>query len=68
MSGRDEDPNNVDASLVEELLAIIQTYENICERILKKGALSVRDEYEYQSALDMITKCENELEELGYFE
>ena len=63
----DSDPKN-DSNIIEELLAMIQTYEIMCERILKKGALSVRDEYEYQAAIDTIAKCEKELEELGYFE
>lgn len=55
-------------NMVDELLSIIKTYELICDKILKKGTLSVRDEMDYNAAIALIQHCDKELEELGYYE
>jgi S-adenosylmethionine synthetase len=66
-----EDPISETAqmiNIVDELLGTIKTYEMICDKILKKGALNVRDEMDYNRAIAIIEQCDKELEEIGYYE
>lgn len=71
MSVVSEDPISETAyviNVVDDLLGTIKTYEMICDKILRKGYLSVRDEMEYNHAIAIIEQCAKELEELGYYE
>jgi hypothetical protein len=67
MSQHSETPVHT-TRIINELLDVIKSYECICDKILKKGSLSVRDEIEYNNAITIIKQCDNELRDLGYYD
>ena len=55
-------------SIIQDILDTIKFYENICTRILRKTKMTPKDEFDYQNAQNILIKCDEDLDALGYFD